>query len=154
MNANKSSLPFPLSWAWLFFNSKTQTEQSRKAKSLPSNSSSNNSEKWRNQTGPMSLIAEGTIIDGTVSFADDARIDGQINGVISCDKKVVLGPKSKLTGELTTTDLHIEGHFTGILKVHKLAYLAKASRLDGEVKVQEVQMESGAILNADCHIGS
>ncbi|MEM6726312.1 MAG: polymer-forming cytoskeletal protein [Bacteroidota bacterium] len=102
----------------------------------------------------MSLIAEGTIIEGKISFADDARIDGSISGTVNCSKKLVLGAKSKIEGEMQTGEIHLEGHFAGNLKVHRLAYLGATAKIEGTIHANQVQMESGALLNAECHIGS
>ncbi|MEO1437581.1 MAG: polymer-forming cytoskeletal protein [Bacteroidota bacterium] len=152
MNSSNLSLPFPSNWFLLLFNPKTkanEVEQKKKEQSPVSNQ-----QNWRNQSGPMSLIADGTVIEGKVSFSDDARIDGKIIGTITCSKKLVLGSKSKIEGEMETGEIHLEGHFSGNLNVHQLAYLGSTAKLEGTIHANQVQMESGAILNADCHIGS
>ncbi|MEM9824728.1 MAG: polymer-forming cytoskeletal protein, partial [Bacteroidota bacterium] len=115
---------------------------------------SSNQQNWRNNSGPMSLIAEGTLIEGKISFADDARIDGHIKGTVQCTKKLVLGSKSRIEGEMETGEVHLEGHFIGALKVQRLAFLGASGKMEGTIHANQVQMESGAILNADCHIGS
>ena len=56
------------------------------------------------QSEPLKLttIAMGTVIKGTVDVEGSLRVDGTIEGNVSCHKTMILGPQGTIIGNVTS----------------------------------------------------
>lgn len=80
----------------------------------------NNNEEYLSPTAqPLKLttIAVGTILKGTVDVEGSLRIDGTIEGDITCHKTVVVGPQGKVTGKVTSASAILEGTLKGDIHI-------------------------------------
>jgi cytoskeletal protein CcmA (bactofilin family) len=66
----------------------------------------------------------------------------------------VLGPKSKVEGNITCKNIDIEGKFNGKLVVEELLGIKKTAKISGEVTVGKLAIEPGAIFEASCDMKS
>ena len=59
--------------------------------------------------GKTNRIVEQTVITGNIICTADLRLDGELIGDINCKGKIVLGPKSKVEGNITCKNIEISG---------------------------------------------
>tara|TARA_B110001450_G_scaffold112688_1_gene106456 strand:- start:23 stop:430 length:408 start_codon:yes stop_codon:yes gene_type:complete len=99
-------------------------------------------------------IVQGTKIIGTVVSDGGFRIDGEIEGDVKTQGKVVIGVTGKIKGTLTCDNADIEGEFNGKLIVKEILSLRSTATLQGEVYINKLAVEPGANFNATCTMGS
>lgn len=95
-------------------------------------------------------IAFGTSLKGDVSSNGDFRVDGEIEGTLKCEGKLVLGQQGKIVGEVVCVNAEILGSFNGKLSVEQLLSLKATAKVDGEVTTGKVSIEPGAHFNGSC----
>ena len=92
-------------------------------------------------------INQDCIVDGPMSSVTDIRIDGTINGNVSSQAKIVIGPTGKVTGDIHCEDLTVEGVVVGNIHVLRTLYFRKTSEVGQFVaKFQKIIIEEGATL--------
>lgn len=105
-------------------------------------------------TTQQNRIVQGTKIIGTVVSDGGFRIDGEIEGDVKTEGKVVVGPTGKIKGTLTCENADIEGAFNGKLVVKETLSLRSTATIEGEVFINKLAVEPGATFNATCTMGS
>jgi len=118
------------------------SENKKKAKSTTSSTTQQN------------RIVQGTKIIGTVVSDGGFRIDGEIEGDVKTQGKVVIGTTGKIIGTLTCENADIEGVFNGKLVVKETLSLRSTADIEGEVFISKLAVEPGATFNATCAMGS
>jgi len=118
------------------------SENKKKAKSITSSTIQQN------------RIVQGTKIIGTVVSDGGFRIDGEIEGDVKTEGKVVIGTTGKIKGTLTCENADIEGVFNGKLVVKETLSLRSTATIEGEVFISKLAVEPGATFNATCTMGS
>ena len=99
-------------------------------------------------------IVQGTKIVGTVVSDGGFRIDGEIEGDVKTEGKVVVGSTGKIKGTLSCANADIEGSFNGKLVVKETLSLRSTATIEGEVFINKLAVEPGATFNATCTMGS
>ena len=57
----------------------------------------------------LTTIALGTMVKGAITVEGDLRLDGIIEGNVSCKGKVVIGPQGRIKGNVTCTGAVLHG---------------------------------------------
>jgi cytoskeletal protein CcmA (bactofilin family) len=104
--------------------------------------------------GKTNRVVEHTKISGDIVAEADIRFDGELIGNITTKGKVVLGPKSKVEGNITCKNIDIEGKFNGKLDVQEMLGIKKSAKISGEVLVGKLAIEPGAVFEASCEMRS
>lgn len=86
-------------------------------------------QKEENTNGGLhNTLAAGTTVKGDIVTETDFRLDGKIEGDVSCSGKIVIGPKGNVTGNIVSTNAEILGEVEGSIHVSaKLVLKATAS---------------------------
>ena len=67
-------------------------------------------QKEENTNGGLhNTLAAGTTVKGDIVTETDFRLDGKIEGDVSCSGKIVIGPKGNVTGNIVSTNAEILG---------------------------------------------
>ena len=75
-------------------------------------------QKDENSAGGLhNALAAGTTIKGNIITETDFRLDGKVEGDISCNGKIVIGPKGSVTGNIVSENAEILGEVDGSVKV-------------------------------------
>lgn len=97
-----------------------------------------------------SLIAEGSQIDGNISFADGLRIDGAIVGNLygKTDKAsiLVISESATVIGEIHADHVIINGSVKGPVHARVMLELQPKARIQGNVHYAALEMHQGAII--------
>lgn len=104
------------------------------------------------QSTQQNKIAADTKIVGDVVSKGDFRIDGQIEGNIRTQGKVVVGKSGFVNGTIEGTNADFEGSFSGKLKLSGTLSLKSSAYIQGEVEVGKLAVEPGATFNAVCNM--
>lgn len=101
----------------------------------------------------ISIIGPGMTIVGNCETDGTVRIEGTVEGSIKAGKAVVIGKKGVVNGDIATQDAVISGRVEGTLVAASRLELQATCRIDGEVHTRRMQLEEGAVLNGNVHMG-
>lgn len=97
-----------------------------------------------------SLIAQGTVITGNVSFTDGLRIDGEIKGnVVAVGGQgsiLVVSETGMVYGEIRADLIVINGVVNGPVFAADLLELQPKGRVEGDVSYKALEMHQGATI--------
>jgi cytoskeletal protein CcmA (bactofilin family) len=99
-----------------------------------------------------SLIGEGTVLHGDVSFADGLRIDGEIHGNVvatTATSLVVISEKARVHGEVKAGHVIINGEVKGPVHSSDLLELQPKARVTGDVRYELLEMHQGALIDGE-----
>lgn len=102
----------------------------------------------------LNSLVHGTMVEGTIKSESDIRVDGVIKGALNCKSKVIIGPTGAVEGEIRCTNAVIEGSFEGRLVVNELLNVRETAKISGEVKTKQLIVQSGAVFDVTCTMGS
>ena len=108
----------------------------------------------RRKTPPIrSLIGEGTVIRGPISFTEGLRIDGEIEGDVLGDAAgasiVVIGPKARVLGRVKAGHVIIGGIVVGPIESDVLVELQPSARVTGMIRYESLEMHPGAVIDGE-----
>jgi cytoskeletal protein CcmA (bactofilin family) len=97
-----------------------------------------------------SLIAEGSQINGNISFTDGLRVDGKVTGNIHASDDassiLVISEIATVTGDITADHIIINGAVKGPIHARKMLELQPKARIDGDVQYAALEMHQGALI--------
>ena len=99
------------------------------------------SDKGR-QGGIVSVIGADVIITGDIATADELRVDGRIDGDVSCGT-LDQGPGGAIAGSITADEARVAGLVQGGVTVKSLVLEASA-RVTGDVVYETLSIAGGA----------
>lgn len=89
-------------------------------------------QKDENSAGGLhNALAAGTTIKGNIITETDFRLDGKVEGDISCNGKIVIGPKGSVTGNIVSENAEILGEVGWLRKSKRKAYSKINSNYQG-----------------------
>ena len=95
----------------------------------------------------ISRISHGTIIRGDLTSSTDIRVDGQVDGSLYSEGKVVVGESAQLSGKLFCTNVDFWGKMDGDFFVKDQLSLKSSAVVNGNIHVRKIQVEMGAQIN-------
>ena len=106
--------------------------------------------------GPDKLnrIVDCAEIRGDMSIVTSIRIDGVVNGNISCAAKLVLGESGKIVGNVISQSAEIEGFVEGELQIQERLVLKSTARIQGNIITQSIVIEEGAVFDGVCKMSN
>jgi len=97
-----------------------------------------------------SLIAQGTRIDGNVTFHDGLRVDGEVVGDILASSEqssiLVISELASVSGSITADHVIINGSVKGPVRALDLLELQPKARIEGDVSYKALEMHQGATI--------
>ena len=95
----------------------------------------------------VSRISQGAAIRGDLSSSTDIRVDGQVDGTLFSEGKVVVGETARLSGKLFSTNIDFWGKMDGDIFVKDTLSLKSSAVVNGNIHVRKIQVEMGAQIN-------
>ena len=95
-----------------------------------------------------SLIGEGTVVHGNISFTEGLRIDGEVLGDVSAagDGRsiLVISDNARVHGRVAASHVIINGEVRGPLQCTEMLELQPKARVWGDVRYETLEMHPGA----------
>ena len=91
---------------------------------------------------------------GVAPQETDFRLDGKVEGDISCNGKIVIGPKGSVTGNIVSENAEILGEVDGSVKVSAKLILKSTAIIKGDIYTQSLEIEPNARFNGACSMCS
>ncbi|MFI5221667.1 MAG: polymer-forming cytoskeletal protein [Bacteroidia bacterium] len=98
----------------------------------------------------LNIINAGTTITGDLTSEGDMRIDGNVKGYVSSKARLVLGPTSKVDGDVKAANIEISGEINGNIFVSELLVVKQTARVNGDIQSNKLIIEAGAEFNGNC----
>ena len=95
-------------------------------------------------------LTNGSKIVGKIFADSDFRIDGEVEGTINCNGKVVIGQKGILKGSISCVNAEIIGTVEGDIMVSETLSLRSTAIIKGDVKTKILIVEPNAVFNGTC----
>jgi len=95
-------------------------------------------------------LTHGSKIVGKIVADSDFRIDGEVEGTITCNGKVVIGQKGYLKGSISCVNAEIIGTVEGDIVVSESLSLRATAVIKGDVKTKVLMVEPNAVFNGTC----
>lgn len=103
--------------------------------------------------GKSCVVSRGTKIEGNFHSKENIRLDGGVEGDLSCDKKFVLGEQGTVVGNVSAQDAVVMGKVEGNLAIKGLLSLESSAVILGDIKAGRIQVQEGARYEGTCQIG-
>jgi cytoskeletal protein CcmA (bactofilin family) len=95
-------------------------------------------------------LTHGSRIVGNIVAERDFRIDGEVQGDVHCNGKVVVGHTGVLTGKITCINAEVGGKVTGDIVVMESLTLRSSAIIEGDVRTKALIVEPSAVFNGTC----
>ena len=96
------------------------------------------------------LVGNGTMIEGSLSYSGGLRIDGTVKGDVRCASSdacmVVISEMGHVEGEVHAAHLVVSGRVTGPVHVTELLELQPKARVTGDVYYRAIEIHQGAVV--------
>ncbi len=94
-------------------------------------------------TAPQSVIAADVEITGTIKSTGSVRVDGKLDGELTCTGDAVIGKSATIKGNLAVTSATIEGTIHGNVVAKDRIEMKSSARVTGDIKAKRLSVEDG-----------
>jgi cytoskeletal protein CcmA (bactofilin family) len=88
-----------------------------------------------------SMLGPDVLIAGNVGAADGLRIDGRVEGDVTC-KTLTQGAGSEIVGRVTADTARLGGATEGAVRV-RLLIVERSARIIGDIEYENIMIEDG-----------
>lgn len=92
-------------------------------------------------------VANGTEIEGCMSFDMPVQIDGKLTGTLFSSSTVVVGPRGELAGDAEVASLIVRGVCTGAVSASEKVEVAAEGRMTAQVACPSLIIHEGGEFN-------
>jgi cytoskeletal protein CcmA (bactofilin family) len=101
----------------------------------------------------VTVIGEGTTIEGQVHFSGalhlDGKIKGKVNGEPDTDATLIISEQGMVEGDVEVAQLITDGRIEGDVRTAERVELGNHARIKGTVYYQLLEMAMGAEVNGE-----
>ncbi|GAB6122704.1 bactofilin family protein [Dysgonomonas termitidis] len=97
-----------------------------------------------------SVLSQSTMFSGEINSKGDLRIDGNVEGNIRCEGKVIIGPDGCVKGNIKSTSIELMGKINGDVIAYDIVRLKSSSYFKGEITAVNLEIEAGANFFGTC----
>lgn len=108
----------------------------------------------KNQTPSLTMISEGTKINGTINTENDIRIAGKTDGELITKGKLIVTSTGIVEGDIQVKDADIAGKIDGELRVSNKLTLRQSAIVEGDIYTKTLIVEEGAEMVGACRMGA
>jgi cytoskeletal protein CcmA (bactofilin family) len=99
------------------------------------------------------LIDETMSIRGSMNFSGGIRLDGRLQGNLTLTDgaygSLIMGPKSKISGDIKTDTAIIAGEVKGNIEVQEFLELHSTAIVNGDIIYGDIEVHAGATINGN-----
>jgi len=91
-------------------------------------------------------------VTGKLSFNAPTRIDGKLNGEVSCSDLLVIGETGTVDGNVRATELVVLGTILGDIRGAQRIEIGPRGRIEGTIETYALAVREGGKLNGACRV--
>ena len=99
------------------------------------------------------MIGPTLVFKGVLSADEDLVIEGQIEGTIDHQKRLVIGKKGRVRADIHASSVIVEGQLVGDIYSKGIVSLANGADVQGDINCGRVIMEDGARFKGTIDMG-
>lgn len=96
----------------------------------------------------ITMIAEGSLFEGTVQAEGDVRVGGRVVGSVTSGQRVVVAAEGAIDGTLDGDSADVAGHVQGTVRTAGVLILRASAHVEGTVEAGHLVVEDGGVLDA------
>lgn len=100
------------------------------------------------------VIGEGTEIKGTIESSGVVRVDGYLEGSITHNGDLIVGPKGRIVANVKAKGLAMSGQVKGDIQVEGKLELLPGARLEGDIRCGHLVVHEGALFQGRSNMGA
>lgn len=109
---------------------------------------SNKQQEDGGNVSKVTVLSLGFELTGDIISKSDIRADGILVGSIRTDKKVVVGGKASISGDIIAAEISISGEVVGDLFIDGETTIYATAKVSGNITTQQIFIHKGAELNS------
>lgn len=102
----------------------------------------------------VTVLSLGFELTGDVVSKNDIRADGVLRGNIRTDKRVVVGEKASITGDILADEISVSGVVVGDLYINGETTIYPNAKVTGNIVTHQIFIHKGAELNTSIRTAS
>lgn len=109
---------------------------------------SNKQQENGGNVSKVNVLSPGFVLTGDIISKSDTRAVGILVGSIRTDKKVVVGEKASITGDIIAAEISISGEVVGDLFIEGETTIYATAKVSGNITTNQIFIHKGAELNS------
>jgi cytoskeletal protein CcmA (bactofilin family) len=105
-------------------------------------------------TGTSAFLGKGTKITGKLAFEGSVRIEGHIEGEISCEDTLTIGEGAVVKAKIAGTTVVVHGQVNGDIAARTKLELRAPSKVTGNINAPSLVIHEGAVFEGQCTMGA
>jgi len=106
--------------------------------------------KHKGQPALSVFLGSDSRLEGLLTFAGQARLDGHFKGTIKGDGSLLIGPQARVEAEIEAEEVIISGEVHGDVAATGRIELKSPGRLNGNISAPLVVMDEGVLFEGHC----
>lgn len=102
---------------------------------------------------PLSVLAAGLELTGSLRADGAVRIDGRVTGLVQVAGCVIIGTTGEVDGDVQAVSAVVAGCVRGDLVASDVVTLSASAVVDGDIHAPRLGVESGAAVNGRIVVG-
>ncbi|GEM_PF-1399598 len=98
----------------------------------------------------LNLIGRGTTITGHIASASNIRVEGEIQGNVTCQDSVTVSGTGVVKGDITAKNVIVGGKIYGNLNVQEKLVIEAKGLINGEIITRRLVVDEGALFDGKC----
>jgi cytoskeletal protein CcmA (bactofilin family) len=90
------------------------------------------------------LLSSGVSIKGSVTFLNELRIDGEVEGTIDSPGKLSIGEHAQIKGEIRAKSVNVRGNVEGDIFATERCELQAGCTLHGDIEAPRLVVDENA----------
>lgn len=99
------------------------------------------------------FLDRGARFEGTLSFEDTFRIDGELKGKVVTKNELVIGDGATIDAEIHVGRLSVSGNVRGVIYARERVEIHAGARLQAEIHTPSLLVEDGAVIQGPVQTG-
>lgn len=99
-----------------------------------------------------SFLSESCELKGNLQTKGGIRIDGRIDGTLTCESTIFVGEKGKIDADIVTKSIVSGGEIVGNITAEDTVQLNSPGSMEGEIKTCYLGIEKDVFFNGKCHL--
>lgn len=97
----------------------------------------------------ITVIAAGSVVEGTLRVRGMVQVDGTIDGTLIADGHVSVGPDGRILGEVTADQLSVGGKIEGTLNARGHLHVLASGAVRGNARYASLEIERGGVMDGN-----
>lgn len=98
-------------------------------------------------TGSITVIAAGTVVEGTLRVKGMLQLDGRIEGTLIADGHVSVGPEGRVLGDINADKLSIAGRVEGTVNARGHLHVLATGVVQGGAHYASLEVDRGGVMD-------